>query len=185
MLTQMVTWKWVILCNILRLCDACSAPSHYLRTNVCLLLIWSFRTNTSDIFIKLKQFALANVICKMAPFCLARIVITHWGRVTHICVSESTIIGSDNGVSPGRRNNTGLLLIEPLGTDFSEISIGIQTFSFKKMHLNMSSAKWRPFCRGLNVLSNSLSSALTLLQQLQTTDCCDPSLCALGIGMSQ
>ena len=83
--------------------------------------------------------------------------LTHWGRVTQICVSKLTIIGSDNGLSPGRRqaiiwNNAGLLLIEPLGTNFSEISIVIQTFSFKKMHLNMSSAKWRPFCLGLNVL---------------------------------
>ena len=71
---------------------------------------------------------------------LQRSGLTHWGRVTHICVSELTIIG-------------GLLLIEPLGTYVSEISIGIQTFSFKKMHLNMSSAKWRPFCLGLNVLT--------------------------------
>ena len=83
--------------------------------------------------------------------------LTHWGRVMHICVSELTIIGTDNGLSPGRRqaiiwNNAGLLLIEPLGTNFSEISIEIQTFSIKKMHLNMSSAKWRPFCLGLNVL---------------------------------
>ena len=83
--------------------------------------------------------------------------LTHWGRVTHICVSELTIIGSDNGLSPRRRqaiiwNNAGLLLIEPLGTNVSEISIGIQTFSFKKMHLNMSSGKWPPSCLGLNVL---------------------------------
>ena len=28
---------------------------------------------------------------------------THWGRVTHICVSNLTIIGSDNGSSPGWR----------------------------------------------------------------------------------
>ena len=28
--------------------------------------------------------------------------LTHWGRVTHICVSEIIIIGSDNGLSPGR-----------------------------------------------------------------------------------
>ena len=27
----------------------------------------------------------------------------------------------------------------------SEILIGIQTFSFQKMHLKMASAKWRPF----------------------------------------
>ena len=29
--------------------------------------------------------------------------LTHGGRVTHICVSKLTIIGSDNGLSPGRR----------------------------------------------------------------------------------
>ena len=28
---------------------------------------------------------------------------THWGWVTYICVSNLTIIGSDNGLSPGRR----------------------------------------------------------------------------------
>ena len=82
---------------------------------------------------------------------------THWGRVTHICVVKLTIIGSDNGLSPGRRQaiiwtNAGILLIGPLGTNFTEILIGIQTFSFKKMHLKMSSAKWRPFSLGLNVL---------------------------------
>ena len=39
-----------------------------------------------------------------------------------------------------------------LGTNFSEISIEIQAFSFRKMHLKMSSAKWRLFCLSLNVL---------------------------------
>ena len=76
--------------------------------------------------------------------------LTHWGRVTHICVSKLTIIGSDNGLSPRRRQAiiltiAGILLIGPLGTNFSEILIGIQTFPFKKIHLKMSSAKWRPF----------------------------------------
>ena len=51
--------------------------------------------------------------------------------------------------------NDGLLLIGLLGTNFSEILIGIQTFSFKKMHLKMSSAKWRRVCLGLNVLKKS------------------------------
>ena len=60
--------------------------------------------------------------------------LTHWGRV---------IIWT----------NAGILVIGPRGTNFSEILIGIQTFSFKKMHLKMSSAKWRPFCLGLNVLN--------------------------------
>ena len=88
---------------------------------------------------------------------LALSSLTHWGRVTHKCVGKLTIIGSDNGLSPERRQaiiwtNAGILLIEPLGTNFIEIVNGIQTFSFKKMHLKMSSAKWRPFCLGLNVL---------------------------------
>ena len=83
--------------------------------------------------------------------------LTHWGRMTHICVGKLTTIGSDNGLSPGRRQSiiwtiAGILLIWPLGTNFSEILIWNQTFSFKKMHLKMSSAKWRPFCLGLNVL---------------------------------
>ena len=29
--------------------------------------------------------------------------LSHWGRVTHICANKITIIGSDNGLSPGRR----------------------------------------------------------------------------------
>ena len=77
-------------------------------------------------------------------------LLTHWGRVTHICVSKLSILASDNGLSPGRRQaiiwtNAGILLIGPLGTKFSEILIEINTFSFKKMHLKMSSGKWRPF----------------------------------------
>ena len=87
----------------------------------------------------------------------ARARLTHWGRLTHICVSKLTIIGSDNGLSPGRRQaiiwtNAGILLIWPLGTNFNEILIEILTFSFMKMRLKVSSAKWRPFCLGLNVL---------------------------------
>ena len=78
--------------------------------------------------------------------------LTHWGRVTHICVSKLTIIASDNGLSPGRRQaiiwtNDGILLIGPVGTNFNEILIEIHTFQFKKMHLKMSSTKWRPFCQ--------------------------------------
>ena len=88
---------------------------------------------------------------------LKLISLTHWGRVTHICVYKLTTIGSDNDLSPGRRQaiiwtNAGILLIGPLGTNFSEFSIKILTFSFTKMRLKVSSAKWRPFCFGLNVL---------------------------------
>ena len=97
--------------------------------------------------------------------------LTHWGRVIHICVGKLTIIGSDNGLSPRRRQaiiwiNAGILLIGPLGTKFSEIYIEILTVSFKKMRLKVSSAKWRPFCLGLNVLT---TSAITVEAQLSPT----------------
>ena len=89
----------------------------------------------------------------------------HWGRVTHICVSDLTSIGSDNGLSPGLRQaiirtNAGILLIGPLGTNLSEILIEILIFSFKKMRMKVSSAKRRPFCLGLNVLKDICGSVL-------------------------
>ena len=75
-----------------------------------------------------------------------------FNRMTHICISNLTIIGSDNVLLPGQHHtiiwtNAGILLIGPLGTNFSEILIRIHKFSFMKMHLKMSSAKWRPFCQ--------------------------------------
>ena len=82
----------------------------------------------------------------------------HWGRVTHICVGKLTIICSDNGLSPGRRQaivwtNAGILFIRSVGTNFSEILGKFHSFSFKKMHLKMSSQKGRLFSLGLNELN--------------------------------
>ena len=34
--------------------------------------------------------------------------LTHWGRVMHICVGNLTVNGSDNGLSPGRRQAINL-----------------------------------------------------------------------------
>ena len=87
-------------------------------------------------------------------------MLTHWGRVTHICVSKLNIIGWDNGLSPWRRQaiiwtSVGILLIGPLGTNFSQILIEIYTCSVKKMHLKISSGIWRPFCLGFNVLMHT------------------------------
>ena len=78
-----------------------------------------------------------------------QLMLTHWGRVTHTCVSKRTIIVSDNGLSPCRRQaiiwiNDGTLSIRIIGTYFSEMLIGISTFSLKKLHLKISSAQWRP-----------------------------------------
>ena len=93
---------------------------------------------------------------------LTKLLLTHWGRATHICVGNLTTIGSDNGLSPGRRQaiiwtNAGILLIGPLGTNFNEILIEIRAFSFTKIHSKMSSGKWRPFCLGLNVVKLELA----------------------------
>ena len=98
-------------------------------------------------------------------------LLTHWGRVTHICVGKLTTIGSDNGLSPGRRQaiiwtNAGILLIRPLGTNLNEILIEIQTFSLKKIRLKMSSAKWRPFHLSLNVLSHPYKSNSSMFSDL-------------------
>ena len=87
-------------------------------------------------------------------------ILTHWGRVTHICVSDLTSIGTDNGLSPGRRQaiirtNVWILSIRPLGTNFSEFLVEILIFSFKKMRLKLSPAKRRPFCLGLNELTSA------------------------------
>ena len=74
----------------------------------------------------------------------------------HIYVDNTTIIGSDNGLSPSRRQdiiwtNVGILLVEPLGTNFSEITIEIHIFlftktSYCKCRLQMTSISSRPQC---------------------------------------
>ena len=109
-------------------------------------------------------------------FC-GRHVLTHWDWVTHKCVNKLTSIDSDNGLSPGRRQaiiwtNAEILLIGPFGTNFSEILIGIQTFSFKKVHLKMSSAKCRPFC--LSLTDNDYWHVPSLISPL--TCCTTPGI---------
>ena len=89
----------------------------------------------------------------------------HWGQVSHICIGKLTGIGSDNDLSPGWCQaivwtNSGILLIWHQGTNFNEMLIEIHKFWLKTTHLKMSSAKWRPFCPGLNVLSHWLSLIL-------------------------
>ena len=103
------------------------------------------------------------------------LMLIHWGWVTHKCISNLTIIGSDNGLSPGRRQaiiwtNAGKLSIWNLGTNFSEILSKIHIFSFKKMHLKMLSGKFRPSCSGLNMLTvDNKSSGYPVVNGLMLT----------------
>ena len=66
----------------------------------------------------------------------------------------------------------GLLSIGPLGTNFSEIWIEIQNFSFMKMQLKMPSGKWQPFCVGGD--ESSPAPLIIFDQQLNgpDVDCC-------------
>ena len=78
-------------------------------------------------------------------------LIAHECRI-YVPVNQVSM-GSGNGLSPiGRQaiiwTSAGLLSIGPLVTNFSEILIKIQIFSFTKMHLKISSAKRRPFVQG-------------------------------------
>ena len=80
--------------------------------------------------------------------------------MTHICVGKLTIIGSDNGLSPGRRQAiiwtiAGILLIGPLGTNFSEILIDIQTFFIHENAFENVVCEMASICLGLNVLKEN------------------------------
>ena len=109
--------------------------------------------------------------------------LTHWGRVMHICIGNLTNIGSDNGLSPGRRqsiiwsrdrSNAGILLMGLIGTNSSETWIRIQIFSLKKIRLIMSSAKYQSFCVSLNVLTNWRREKMaTILQTMLLRTFCE------------
>ena len=143
--------EWITIQNYVGLCIySCSC----LMFHTAIKWFWFFDLiwiMCSVFFLVLLSEYLWNSFCNV----LQHGVLAHWGRVTHICVSKLTIIGSDNGLSPGRRQaiiwtNARILFIRTLGTNFSKIIIKIHSFSFKKMHLKILSAKGRLFSLGLN-----------------------------------
>ena len=81
--------------------------------------------------------------------------LTQWGRVTHICVSKLTIIGSDNGFvawpAPSRYLNQRWNIVNRNPWNKFQWNFNQNSYILIK-NLKMSSAKWRPFCLGLNVL---------------------------------
>ena len=107
--------------------------------------------------------------------------------MTHICVSKLTNIGSDNVLSPDRRQaiiwtNAGILLIGLLGTNFNEMLIEIHAFSFTKIHLKMSSGKWRPFCLGLNMLTRQPSTdVFSMVYQHHMSPVLSTGLLSIGL----
>ena len=120
-----------------------------------IILMWSFQIH----LLILLEFLVKLFLCEYhrADDMLIFVQLSHWGRVTHTCIGNLTVIGSYNGLSPGWCraiiwNNAGILLIGTWRTNFSEILIKILTFSLQMMYMKMLSVKWQPFCLSLNVL---------------------------------
>ena len=79
--------------------------------------------------------------------------LTHWGRVTHICVGKLTIIGSDNDLSPERRqaiiwtNAVNWTLGNKLQWNYSRNSnIFIEENTFENVVCEMLFISSRPQC---------------------------------------
>ena len=122
---------------------ALTIPNHYMDHNWIFVGEVQWHSTESNFMVSAQATVLYNEfeICTFKITATSPrgkwVVLTHWGRMTHICLSKLTSTVSDNGLSPGRHQaivwtNTGILLIGPLGTNFSEILIGIRTFWFKK-----------------------------------------------------
>ena len=89
----------------------------------------------------------------------------------HICIGKTTIIGSDNGLSPGRRQaiiwtNAAILLIGPLGTNFSEILIGSSNIFIQENALEKVICEMAAIFPGLNVLIRNSVQRLHTLELL-------------------
>ena len=81
----------------------------------------------------------------------------HWVQPTHICVGSLITISSDNGLASRhylnqRWNIVNLTLRNKLQGNFDRDS----NIFIWKMRLKVSSAKWQPFCRGLNATFKGL-----------------------------
>ena len=147
-----VTWTDISLSSVPRTVS-CHIPSM-----VFCLIIWLCYNENVYVIKNINNNNVKLIIWKEETLPVDSI--THWGRVTHICV-----ISSDNGLSHGGRQafirtKAGILLIGPLGTNFRENLIAIQTFSLKKIRLKMPSAKCCLFRSGLNATSWALEDTV-------------------------
>ena len=68
------------------------------------------RSDSVMLSIKLARFilySLTSAIVSLAtPHTTRVLLLKYWGRVTHLCVDKLTIIGSNNGLTPRRRQAT-------------------------------------------------------------------------------
>ena len=140
-------------------------PAGYEYFIVELVIILKFITCLVNFtYVQIAQSIQCGVIIPCIYHCviphstvIKRSILTHWGRLTHICASKLTIIGSYNGLSPDRLQaiiwtKAGMLLIGPLGKNSGEIIIEIYTFShiqenaFENVVWKMATILSRPQC---------------------------------------
>ena len=119
---------------------------------------YHFFSKTSYLFARLRQLqnlhstnVSENIISiytvKTAYFVVKYVIyyVMNW-----LICSKQTFIGRCQAII---WTNAGILSIRTLRTNVNEIEIEIHTFSFQKPNLKISSAKWWPFCLGLNMLT--------------------------------
>ena len=144
--------------------DRRSFISHCLSTTVCswhdimiVIVIERFPLYSNTVHLELNSFTTlqhenVSVNISVESLCIDKNALSHGSRATHMRQWNSPpLIQIRHQASIW--TSAGIMQIRPLGVNFNEISIEIQTFSLHKMHLKMSSRKWRLFCLGLNLLN--------------------------------
>ena len=140
-----------------------SAIQAIIWINAAILLIGPSGTNFSEILIEIHLFLFKKMHFKMSygkwqPFCLCLNVLTYW----HLVTPYGTIkLGSTLcqvmtchlfSAKPLPEPMLELLSIEALGTNFNKNVNKRRIIAMKQMHLKMSSARWLPFWKDLDVL---------------------------------
>ena len=119
----------VVLCLLVRsYTSLLGTYNHACWLSVTLYILSSTRLHSAHfilllcipIYARRNQISRGRFQNKLYP-CNTHNCLTHWSRVTHICVGKPTIIGSDNDLSPGRRQaiiwtNVEIRLMGPLET---------------------------------------------------------------------
>ena len=87
---------------------------------------------------------------------MSNVALTHWGRVTYLCVNKLTIIGSDNGFVawpvPSHYISQRWNIVHWTLSNKLHWKVNRNSLVFIQEHMRMSSGKCWPFCLGPNVL---------------------------------